>query len=218
MATKTFTVRVPQGAPEITSEQAAQWLETTPPDKLATDPGAGERTLRLSLDAHTVKASAKAAGEPEATFLRRLIATNVRVPEEVDKPEVPKPKSPVLKGALRLQPEQVRALVLVIEAGQSYLIRKSFHVPPDPAVLQAAAYTEEESDQLSIAACEALNRRAPRWLVENVDLVGLATTLIAIESRKIEAVQAIAERYRTAKVQNVSDPDQQQANQAPGVM
>jgi len=175
-------------------------------------------TNALSLDADAVKAGAREAGEPEATFLRRLIATNVRVPEEAEKPEVPKPKLPVLKGALRLQPEQVRPLVLVVEAGQSYLIRKSFQVPPDPVVLQAAAYTEEERDQLSIAACEALNRRAPRWLVENVDLVGLATILIAIESRKIEAMQAVAERYRTAKAQNVSDADQQQANQAPGVM
>src|SRR5262249_15734347 len=142
MATKTFTVRVPQAAPEITSEQVAHWLETASSDNLAADPGAGERTLRLSLDADAVKGSAKAAGEPEATFLRRLIATNVRVPEEADKPEVPKPKSPVLKGALRLQPEQIRPLVLLVEAGQSYLIRKSFRVPPDPAVLQAAAYTE----------------------------------------------------------------------------
>lgn len=224
MANKTFTVRVPAGAPDLSSEQAAAWLEAQLASNAAmtADPGAGERTLRLSLDAEQVKTGARAAGEAEAVFLRRLIASNVHVPEELGKSEpAAKPKAPVLKGTLRLQPEQVRPLVLVFEAGQSFAIRQAFHVPPDPVVLQAAAYTEEEREQLSTAACEALNRRAPRVLVENIDLAGLATTIIAIESRKIEAVQTLAEQYHAAKAQRApqtSAAHEQQAPQPPEMM
>jgi hypothetical protein len=208
MANKTYTVRVPTGAPDITSDAAAQWLEgyLAAPAELAADPGAGERSLRLSLDKENVEQGAGAAGVPEATFLRRLIATRVRVPqeektEEREEKAEARLKSPVLRGPLKLRPEQVRPVVHLFEAGQSYVIRQAFRVPPHPATLQAAAFSEEEREQLSVAGCEALNRRAPRALVENIDLVGLVTTILAIESHKIEAVQAVAESYHQARQQ-----------------
>jgi len=214
MANKTYTVRVSTGAPDITSDQVGEWLATTSPAELAADPGAGERSLRLSLDKEKVEQGAGAAGAPEATFLRRLIATHVRVPqeektEEREESAEARPKSPILKGPLKLRPEQVRPLAHLFEAGQSYAIRQAFRVPPHPTVFHAAAYTEEEREQLSVAGCEALNRRAPRVLVENIDLVGLVTTILAIESRKIEAVQAVAESYHRAGQQA------QSAEQAP---
>jgi hypothetical protein len=81
---KTYTIRIPAGTPDISSEDVGAWLEAqlASGKHLATDPGAGERMLRLSLEQEKVKAAAQNLGEPEAVFLRRLIASNVRVPEE----------------------------------------------------------------------------------------------------------------------------------------
>ena len=84
MPRKTYTVRVPAATPEVGSEIASAWLDAQlSSDKpLAADPGAGDRTLRLSLEQEKVKAGADAVGEVEAVFLRRLIASNVPVSEE----------------------------------------------------------------------------------------------------------------------------------------
>ena len=219
MSTKTYTVRIPANAPDVKSDQVAQWLEAyvASPGDLATDPGAGERSLRLSLDKKHVEQGARAADEAEATFLRRLIATNIRVPKEEKQEhvgqEAPRPKAMVLKGPLKLRPEQVSPLVDVFDAGQSYALRRVFRVPPIPAALQAAAYTQDEREQLTVATCEVVNRRAPRALVENIDLFGLVTTLVAIESRKIEQVQAVAERFREQQNQRTAQQPVRQPEQ-----
>ena len=205
MPNKSYTVRVPSGAPDISSEAVAQWLDShsASPAELASDPGAGERSLRLSLDKEKVEQGARAAGEAEATFLRRLIATNIELPQEEEKQQreqkdEAKPKAPVLKGKLSLRPDQVRPVVRAFESGQSLVIRRAFGVPQ---AVEAAAFTEAEHEELSVSACEVLNRRAPRMLVENVDWIALAGTLIAIESRKVEQVQAVAEQLRRERSQ-----------------
>jgi hypothetical protein len=224
MANKTYTVRVATGAPDSTSEQVAQWLEAylASPAELATDPGAGERTLRLSLNKEKVESAARATGEAEAPFLRRLIATHVSLPkEEKDEGQEEKvearPKPLVLRGPARLRPEQVRPLVHMFEAGQSLLIRRAFQVPPEPAVLQAAAYNEEQREQVSVAACEVANRRAPRVLVENIDIIGLVTTIIAIETEKIERVRAVAEQLRPQRPRQQPTPQPQAVPQQEGM-
>jgi len=194
MSSKTYTVRVSTGAPDVTSESVAAWLDGQLDSgaPLVMDPGAGERTLRLSLDQDKVRAGAKAAGEPEAVFLRRLIASNVSVPEEPDKQEPEtRPKALVLKGAMRLRADQVAPLVRLYEAGQSYVIRRVMRAPE---ANREASFSEEERDLLATGAAEVLNRRAPRMLVENIDILGLTTTVLAIEVKKIEAVKAVAER------------------------
>jgi len=205
MSTKTYTVRVPTNAPDITSDNVSQWLEShlASSTDLAHDPGAGERSLRLSLERERVAQGALSADEPEATFLRRLIATNVAIPQEEQEESKTqaRPRAPVLKGALKLRPDQIRPVVRSLEAAQSYAIRQAFQVPE---AVEAAAFTEQERDELSVATCEVLNRRAPQVLVENIDLVGLATTVIAIESRKIEQVQAVAEYLRQQRAQQAS--------------
>jgi hypothetical protein len=105
---KTYTVRVPASATEITSEQVASWLLSFEESsgQLAADPGAGERSLRLSLDKQSVEEGARTAGEPEATFLRRLISTNVSISETKpgDSEEKGRPRPIVLKGAMKLRP------------------------------------------------------------------------------------------------------------------
>ena len=82
MSTKTYTVRVPAGTPDISSEDVSAWLDAQLDSNapLTADPGAGERSLRLSLDKGKVEQAARSAVEPEATFLRRLIATTVAMP------------------------------------------------------------------------------------------------------------------------------------------
>ena len=195
MSRKTYTVRAPAATPEVSSENVAAWLDAqlTSGGLLAADPGAGERTLRLSLEQDKVKAGADAANETEAVFLRRLIASNVRVPDEPQEPEA-KPKAPLLRGSLRLRAEQAKPLVRVYEGVQSFVIRR---VMSAPEAVREASFTDEERDFLAASTVEVLNRRAPQQLVENIDLVGLASTLISIEFSKIEAVQAVAERKRS---------------------
>jgi hypothetical protein len=210
---KSYTVRIPQNAPGITSDQVAGWLDAylAAGGELTIDPGAGERSLRLSLDREKVEQSAREAGEPEAVLLRRLIASHVTVPQEqreVAEPEA-RPKPLVLKGAGKLRPDQVRPLVRAVEAGQSFLIRKTFAVEHISEAADAARFTEEEREHLSIAATEVINRRAPSVVVENIDIIGLATTVIAIEAEKIDRVHAIAERMRQKQAQPEPVPTEQ---------
>lgn len=192
MSRKTYTVRVPSATPEVGSENASAWLDAqlASGGPLAADPGAGERTLRLSLEQDKVKAGADGAGEAEAVFLRRLIASNVLVPEKQEETEA-KPKAPILKGSLRLRAEQAKPLVRVYEGVQSFVIRRALKAPE---AVREASFSEEERDFLAAATIEVLNRRAPQPVVENIDLIGLASTLISIEFSKIEAVQEVAER------------------------
>jgi hypothetical protein len=218
MANKTYTVRVSEGAPDITSDQVAGWLVDFEESsgQLAADPGAGERSLRLSLDKQAVEQGARSAGEPEATFLRRLVATNVTLSgqKEADaKEEKPRPKAAVLKGAMKLRPDQVRPLVCVFEAGQAYAIRKTFRLPVAVETVQATAFTEEERDRLSAVGAEVINKRAPAWLVENGDIFALLPEIGAIETRKIEAALALAEQIRQLRAQAAG----QQGVQSPPV-
>ena len=210
MSTKSYTVRISQSTPEIASDQVAAWLDKQLASNapLATDPGAGERTLRLSVDADSVKAGARAAAEPEAVFLRRLIASNVRVPEEPDKPELEvKPKAPVLKGALRLQPEEVMPVVRLYEFAQSVAIQKSFNVPE--AMRQEAAFTEPERERVAAKLAEVANRRAPAKYVENADLIGLGLTLAEVQIRVLDHMKDVTERHRQAQPAQVANAQPQ---------
>jgi len=206
MPRKTYTVRAPGGMPDVSSENATAWLDVQLASgaPLTADPGAGERTLRLSLEQEKVKAGADAVGEAEAVFLRRLIATNVPMPEESEEQEKEaKPKAPVIRGSLRLRAEQAKPLVRVYEGVQSFVIRRALKAPE---AVREASFTEEERDFLAAAAIEVLNRRAPQPVVENIDLIGLASTLISIEFSKIEAVQEVAERKRQNQTEKQQQP------------
>ena len=194
MPSKTYSVRVPLGTPDVSSEDLAAWLEAQLASNapLATDPGAGERFLRPSLDKERVEQAARAAGESEAVFLRRLIASKVQIPEEPERSEAEgKPKALVLKGPARLRAEQMMPAVRLYEAAQSFAIRK---VLKAPEAHREAAFSEEERQLLATSGSEVLNRRAHPKVVENIDVLGLALTVVAIQLKKIEAVQAVAER------------------------
>jgi hypothetical protein len=76
-----FTVKIPPGFPGITSAEVQAWLRrlslSSSPFRIAADPGAGDRVLRLSLPADQVNALAAKLGDPPAVALRRLIATYI---------------------------------------------------------------------------------------------------------------------------------------------
>jgi hypothetical protein len=188
MPSKSYSVRISQDAPDVDSAQAATWLDDQIAAKavLAPDPGPGEKTIRLSLDADKVKAGAKEAREPEAVFLRRLIATNVTVPGEQDR-DGAKPKALVLRGNLKLRQEQLRPLVGAYDGAQSFIIRRALRCPDAD---REAAMTEVERDRVAAGFTEVLNRRAPRKVVENIDLAGLGLELASIAFQKIDAVKA----------------------------
>ena len=195
MSTKTYSVRMPLSTPEVSGDEVAVWLDNQLASNaaLVADPGAGDRTLRLSLDSEKVKAGAKAASEAEAAaFLRRLIASNKYIPEEPDDQEA-KPKTPLLRGAQRLRPETVMPVIRLWETGQSYVIRKALKASE---ATREAALTDEERQLLATSTSEVVNRRAPQWVVENVDYIGLALTVVAIGWKKIDAVETVAERKR----------------------
>jgi len=76
-----FTVKVPPSFSGIGSAEVQAWLcrlslggSTI---RIAADPGAGDRVLRLSLPEDQVVALAAKLGDPPAVALRRLIATYI---------------------------------------------------------------------------------------------------------------------------------------------
>ncbi len=206
MPSKSYSVRISQDAPDVDSAQAGGWLDDQIASKavLAPDPGPGDKTIRLSLDADKVKAGAKEAREPEAVFLRRLIATNVTVPGETDR-DGAKPKALVLRGSLKLRQEQLRPLVGAYDGAQSFIIRRALRCPEAD---REAAMTEVERDRVAAGFTEVLNRRAPRKVVENIDLAGLGLELASIAFQKIDAVKAAAARKRKPRDQDTATQPQ----------
>lgn len=198
MATKTYTVRVSQSAPEFTSEQVATWLveQLASGGPLNSDPGPGDKNVRVTLEKDQVEQAKRAANETEdAVFLRRLIATRVGLEsEKVQKmEEKPKPHPIVLPPRLRMSSEQLTPVVAGYDHIQAFAISRALKTPE---AMAAARMTGEERGQIAAAATEVLNRRAPKIIVENMDVIGLVSLLAAIEFKKIDAAKAIAERKR----------------------
>lgn len=214
MSTKTYTVRVPQNAPDLDSAQVSAWLDeqTEAGAALAPDPGAGPKVLRLTLDRSKVEEAAHSASESEAAFLRRLIATRADVKPEPREPEAGKraepkarPRAVVLPPRLRLSPDQLTPVVAAFDHVQALAISRSMGVPEAAAV---ARMDEEERAQLATATAELANRRAPAWLVGNVDLVGFASLLASIEFRKIDAAREVAEKARAQQASKQNEQPQ----------
>jgi hypothetical protein len=77
----TFTVKVSASIPAVRSAEVQAWLRgfssNGNADRIASDPGAGDRVLRLSLPEDQVIGLAAKLGDPPAVALRRLIATYI---------------------------------------------------------------------------------------------------------------------------------------------
>jgi hypothetical protein len=76
----TYTVKVPTSFPAVSSaqvhERLREFLASRNASRIAADPGAGDRVLRLSLPGDLIDALATKLGDPPAVALRRLIATH----------------------------------------------------------------------------------------------------------------------------------------------
>jgi len=225
MSTKTYSVRVPQSATEVDSEQISTWLDEQLGSEaaLTADPGAGPKVLRLTLDRAKVEQGSQVARESEAAFLRRLIATRTglkpepRESEQGMEPEDrPRPKQFLLPPRLRLTPEQLAPAVAAYDHLQALAISRAMQTPE---AMPAARFTEEERAQLASATAEVANRRAPVWLIENADLFGLSSLLISIEFKKIDAAREVAERARAKRASNPSEQSASKPNSGtPGGM
>lgn len=203
MSTKTYSVRIPQSAPDVTSEQVSTWLheQTESAAALAPDPGAGPKVLRLTLDRANVEQSAQAADETEAVFLRRLIATRADVKPreqelEKDTADKPRPRPMVLPPRLRLSAEHLEPAVAAFDHFQAFAISRAMSTPE---AMAAARLNQEERTQLAAATAELANRRAPAWLVENIDLFGFGSLLLSIEFKKIDAAREVAKNARALR-------------------
>jgi len=201
MSTKTYTVKVSKDAPNFSAEQIAGWLDEQIASNaaLAPDPGSGEKSLRLTLERAKVEQAAKAAGETEsAVFLRRLLGARGNLKPEERKEEAPaeqkpRPKEAVLPPRLRLNADQLAPVVAAYDHLQAFAISRAMRAPE---AMSAARFTPEEREQLAGATAELANRRAPEWLVQNIDVVGFASLLLSIEFKKIDAAREVAKRTR----------------------
>jgi len=201
MSTKTYTVKVSKDAPDFGAEQVAGWLDEQIVSNapLAPDPGSGEKSLRLTLNRAKVEQGTKTAGETEsAVFLRRLLGTRGNLKPEEHKEEVaaeqkPRPKEAVLPARLRLTADQLAPVVAAYDHLQAFAISRAMRTPE---AMPAARFTQEEREQLAGTTAELANRRAPAWLVQNIDVVGFASLLLSIEFKKIDAAREVAKRTR----------------------
>lgn len=198
MPSKTYSVRVSQSV-DADSDALSGWINevlSAGEVSLAPDPGPGPKTLRLSADAEKVTQGAKAAGENETVFLRRLIASRVRVVEEKEREKL-RPKALVLPRELRVSAEQLEPLVAGFDGLQSFLLSR---VVRAPEARTAARMLPDERADLSRTTASLVNRRCPQWLAENIDLLGAALQVASIESHVIaRAYEASAERRKAAK-------------------
>lgn len=197
MASKTYSVRVPQSV-EVGSDNLDAWLDEALDSgaaSLVPDLGPGPKTLRLSADSEKVEQVTKAAGETEPSVsIRRVILSHIRVGKEPEKP--PRPKPAVLPRNLRIEAQQIGPVIAALDHVQTFLLERATRCPE---ARQAAHLTEIERADLSRAAVEVVNRRAPAWLVENIDLVGAVSTIASVEGAVIRrAYDAAAKRRQQA--------------------
>ena len=141
-----FTVKVPPGFRGISSAEVQAWLCRLPlggsPIQIATDPGAGDRVLRLSLPGDRVIALAAKLGDPPAVALRRLIATYIHGNSVVQHTQVVPARTGSTASASWFDRHPTLAIVLTL-AGIGLLLwllfRGSDGPPPGPGPSAAPA-------------------------------------------------------------------------------
>jgi hypothetical protein len=177
-----YTLKIASRPSQATSENMAAWIEEllAKGGKLERDPGAGEESLSLSLDPEKVSTLANKRREQVPALLRRILATKAGLAP------APKPDksigeamagalpSKILPPKLRFEETDLLAVVQGLDKGMAASYRQIYGLRE-----LKSAETPEEDRELAAAMAETLNRRAPKWLVENADLAKL--TVIAVK-------------------------------------
>lgn len=198
-----YKIRMAVEVPEATSANVSAWIEEALKDgtTLKADPGAGPETIALRLDAEKVVALANKKHERVPVMLRRLIATRCNLPAAE-----PKEKSAgaiaadalpdkVLPRKLQYEPEDFLKIVRGMDRGLAMAYRRIYRLTE-----LAAAQTPEEDRDLATAMAECANRRAPKWMVENADLVKLTFELIHWTSAQTEDLEKRATEQREPRL------------------
>ncbi len=201
---KEFKIRICSEVPEATSETVSGWLDEALKTgaSLAADPGGGEAFCNLSLDEGKVAELANRHGCKPNVAVRRLVASNVSLAaEKLPKKTAGAVLAAVLPGKVlpqKLQFKDADLLPLVrgLDSGMVLLYRQIYGLPE-----LTAARTPEADRELASAIAECANRRAPEFLLANIDLVKLTVAGVrwSMEQtdqleKQIAAIKAEAKR------------------------
>lgn len=197
MATREYKLRMPREIPEATSENVAQWIEEagTTKGKLAADPGGGPVRISVSIDPAKAVEFANANREKVHVALRRLIATRVKVepladPEEKGSGAAAEAKDHlperVLPRKLSYEAEDFIDFVKGGDKALAFVYRRAYGVPE-----LKAAETPPEDRKLCAALAEVVNRRSPKILLENADLVKLGMSGLRWAMAQTESLDAM---------------------------
>jgi len=172
---RNYKFRVAEKVKDATSENMSAWLdEALAGGQLAPDPGAGPELMSVSLDEKKVVDLANSKRQRVQEVLRRLVATHSSLPPREREKEsagavaaelLPDKVLP-LKQSYRA--EDMLSFVRGLDKGLAVAYRRVYGLAELPV-----AQTAEEDRELAGAMAEAVNRRAPKWLIENADLAKL---------------------------------------------
>lgn len=176
-----YKLRMPVAVKDATSANVAAWIDEALKSggALKADPGSGEEAISLRLDPEKVTQLANKKNERVYVTLRRLIATRCDLPaaepREKSAGAVAADALPekVLPRKLEYTAEDMLKVVRGMDKGLAMAYRRVYGLKE-----LEAADTPEEDRGLAEKMAECVNRRAPKWMVENADLVKLTFALM----------------------------------------
>jgi hypothetical protein len=194
MGLREFKVRITKAPSEASSENVRAWVAEALADnskRLASDPGAGEEKLTLRVDSEQITELANRKQERIPVLLRRVIASHVTIPD-AEKGE----KKSAAAVAADLIPDRVLPLKLrydetdfipiveSMDSGLAMAYRRIYKIKDIET-----ARTPEADRKLAVAMAECVNRRSPKWLLENADLFRLLTSSLRWSFAQTEALE-----------------------------
>lgn len=208
MGARQFKVRMTVSPAEANSENVRAWIEEALADnskRLAADPGPGPERVTLSVDGEQVAELANRKRERIPVLLRRLIATHITIPdadpEKPSKADAAAESIPdrILPLKLRYEETDFLPIVETMDAGLAMAYRRIY------ALKGIETQRTPESDRkLAVAMAECVNRRSPKWLLENADLFRLLVSSIRWGFAQTEALEkAVAEEKARRKAAEI---------------
>lgn len=202
MKARDYKIRIAVKPAEATSENVALWIDEALKNggALRADPGAGDQMIALRLDTANLMELANKKNERVHVLLRRLIATRCDLPpaekEEHSAGAVAAAAlpDPVLPAKLRYTAEDFIDFVRGMDKSLAMLYRKGYGVKELTAV-----DTAEEDRNLAEKMAEAANRRAPKWMIENADLLKLTFALVRWTNAQTDELDRQVTEHRSRR-------------------